>query len=164
MTKIQYITRCDRATLICLVVKNERCASAPVTAAICHNGAPVVRNQLHLRHTTGMVHTEELQSFKRLLAIPVTKPHWHYEKWVGCAGTCSAPRSTASAVKSDCAAANVSMGSWLGSGEGQNSTWALRVATIVGSVSICFPYISLIVLKAFLMMRASKKTKRGQTT
>lgn len=69
------ITRYDRATLICLVVSDERCASAPVTAAICHNGAPVVRNQLHLRHTTGMVHTEELQSFKRLLALPVTKPH-----------------------------------------------------------------------------------------
>lgn len=34
MTKIQYITRCDRATLICLVVNNERCASAPVQAVL----------------------------------------------------------------------------------------------------------------------------------
>lgn len=53
-----------------------------------HDGA----QRSETNSTKGMLRdsTQELQSFKRLLAVP--EPHWHFKQWVGCTGPgdCSA--------------------------------------------------------------------------
>lgn len=59
-----------------------------VLRALCYDGA----RWSETNSATDMIrgHTEELQSFNRLLGV--SRPHWHCEKWVGCAGVgdCSA--------------------------------------------------------------------------